>query len=60
MGFIKGRSAIAVARLRGKERNFVGESFWARGYYVSSVGLNEEQIKRSIREQEGSDESGRF
>lgn len=60
IGFIKGKSAIAVARLQGKERNFVGESFWARGYYVSSVGLNEEQIKRYIREQEGSDESGRF
>ena len=60
IGFIKGKSAIAIARLRGKERNFTGESFWARGYYVSTVGLNEEQIKRYIREQEGSDESGRF
>jgi len=60
IGFIKGKSAIHIARLRGKERNFSGESFWARGYYVSTVGLNEEQIKRYIREQEGSDESGRF
>ena len=60
IGFIKGKSAIAVALLRGKERNFVGESFGARGYYVSTVGLDEEQIKRYLREQEGSDESGRF
>ena len=60
LGFIKGKSALHVARLRGQERNFAGESFWARGYYVSRVGLNEEQSKRYIRAQEGSDESGRF
>jgi putative transposase len=60
IGFIKGKSALHLARLPGKERNLTGESFWARGYYVSRVGLNEEPIKRYIREQEGSDESGRF
>ena len=49
IGFIKGKSAIAVALLRGKERDFVGEIFWALEYYVLSVGLNEEQIKRYIR-----------
>lgn len=59
-GFLKGKSAIAVARLRGKERNFTGEHFWARGYAVSTVGFNEEQIRRYIREQEGSDGEGRF
>lgn len=60
IGFLKGKSAIAVARLQGKERNFVGEHFWARGYAVSTVGFNEEQIRRYIREQDGSDGEGRF
>jgi REP-associated tyrosine transposase len=60
IGFTKGKSAIAIARLQGKERNFTGEHFWARGYAVSTVGFNEEQIKRYIRDQEGSDGSGRF
>jgi putative transposase len=60
IGFIKGKSAIAIARLQGKERNFTGEHFWARGYAVSTVGFNEEQIKRYIRDQEGADGSGRF
>lgn len=40
IGFLKGKSAIAVARLQGKERNFTGEHFWARGYVVSTVGFN--------------------
>jgi len=60
VGFLKGRSAIAIARLQGKERNFNGESFWARGYAVSTVGFNEEQIRRYIREQEDADGEGRF
>ena len=60
IGFIKGKSAVAIARMQGKERNFTGEHFWARGYAVSTVGFNEEQIKRYIRDQEGSDGSGRF
>jgi putative transposase len=60
IGFLKGKSAIAVARLQGKERNYTGEHFWARGYAVSTVGYNEEQIRRYIREQEGSDGEGRF
>jgi len=60
IGFIKGKSATAIVRLQGKERNFTGEHFWARGYAVSTVGFNEEQIKRYIRDQEGVDESGRF
>ena len=60
IGFLKGKSAIAVARLQGKERNFTGEHFWARGYAVSTVGFNEEQIRRYIREQEGSNGEGRF
>jgi putative transposase len=60
IGFLKGKSAIAIARMQGKERNFVGEHFWARGYAVSTVGFNEDQIRRYIREQEGSDGEGRF
>ena len=60
IGFIKGKSAIAIARLQGKERNFNGEHFWARGYAVSTVGFNVEQIRKYIREQAGSDGSGRF
>ena len=60
IGFLKGKSAIAIARLQGKERNFAGEHFWARGYAVSTVGFNEEQVRRYIREQEGADSSGRF
>ena len=60
IGFLKGKSAIAIARLQGKERNFAGEHFWARGYAVSTVGFNEEQIRKYIREQDGSDSEGRF
>ena len=39
IGFLKGKSAIAIARLRGRERNFSGEHFWARGYAVSTGGV---------------------
>jgi putative transposase len=60
IGFLKGKSAIAMARLQGKERNFAGEHFWARGSAVSTVGFNEEQVRHYIREQEGADGSGRF
>ena len=61
IGFIKGKSALAIARqLGGKQRNFNGENFWARGYAVSTVGFEEEAVRRYIREQEGSDQSGRF
>ena len=60
IGFIKGKSAIAIARMQGKERNFAGEHFWARGYAVSTVGFSEEEVRRYIRNQNDSDESGRF
>jgi REP element-mobilizing transposase RayT len=39
IGFLKGKSAIAIARLCGNQRNFTGEHFWARGYAVSTVGF---------------------
>jgi putative transposase len=56
VGYIKGKSAIAIARnYMGKRQNFTGQNFWARGYYVSTVGLNEESIKKYIREQETED-----
>ena len=45
IGFLKGKSAIAIARLCGKERNFTGEHFWARGYAVSTVGFELEQVR---------------
>ena len=61
IGFLKGKSAIAIARrFKGKQRNFEGEDFWARGYAVSTVGFEEEVVRRYIREQEESDQSGRF
>ena len=58
MGFLKGKSAIAVARLCGKERNFTGEHFWARGYAVSTVGFELEQVRQYIREQEEAEGTG--
>ena len=57
VGYMKGKSAIKIARqYGGRERNFTGESFWARGYYVSTVGLDEEMVRAYIRHQEGEDE----
>jgi putative transposase len=56
VGYLKGKSAIAIARnYIGRSRDFTGQNFWARGYYVSTVGLNEEVIKRYIQEQEAED-----
>ena len=55
--FIKGKSAIHLARVYGeRRRNFVGQPFWARGYFVSTVGRDEEVIRASIRHQEREDE----
>ena len=56
VGFIKGKSAIAIARQLGRRRNFTGENFWARGYFVSTVGLDEEMVRSYIRDQEEEDE----
>ena len=56
VGFIKGKSAIHIARtFTGRRRNFVGQNFWARGYYVSTVGKDEESVRRYIQEQEEAD-----
>jgi putative transposase len=59
IGFLKGKSAIAIARqLCGKERNFTGEHLWARGYAVSTVGFEIEQVRQYIRDQEEADGTG--
>jgi putative transposase len=56
VGYLKGKSAISIARqFKGRQRNFEGEAFWARGYYVSTVGLDENTIKEYIRNQEKND-----
>jgi putative transposase len=61
IGFLKGKSALAIARrAQEKDRNFVGEHFWARGYAVSTVGFELESVKKYIREQEKADKEGRF
>ncbi len=57
VGYMKGKSAITIARkFGGRQRNFTGEVFWARGYYVSTVGLDEEMVRAYIRNQEHEDE----
>ena len=58
VGYIKGKSAISIAKnFRGKQRNFNGENFWAsRGYFVSTVGLDENMVIEYIRNQEKVDE----
>jgi putative transposase len=64
IGFLKGKSAIAVARqFGGKQQNFSGENLWARGYAVSTVGFDLERVKEYIAHQEKVEteqEEGRF
>ena len=56
VGFIKGKSAIQIARnFQGRKKNFVGQNFWARGYYVSTVGKVEEAVREYIQTQEKED-----
>src|SRR5215471_11778960 len=56
IGFIKGKSAIHLARVYGeRKRNFVGQHFWARGFFVTTVGRDEEAIRAYIRNQEKED-----
>ena len=57
VGYLKGKSAIHIARtFMGKPRNFTGESFWARGYFVSTVGRDEKQIREYLKKQEQEDQ----
>jgi len=59
VGFIKGKSAIAIARYVGRKKNFIGQSFWARDlYYVSTVGKDEETVREYTKPQE--EEDGRI
>ena len=56
IGFIKGKSAIHIARVySGRKRNYVGQHFWARGYFASTVGRDEQVIREYIRHQEAED-----
>jgi putative transposase len=56
VGFLKGKSAIYVARtFGGRKKNFTGQHFWARGYYVSTAGKDDDTIRRYIQEQEEED-----
>ena len=56
VGYIKGKSAIYIARTyRGKTRNFTGENFWARGYFVSTVGHDEATVRKYIQDQQKED-----
>ena len=57
LGYIKGKSAIHIARTYlGRRQNFTGQHFWARGYYVSTVGRNEAAIREYIRKQQAEDQ----
>ena len=57
MGYIKGKTAIHIARVyAGRRKSFVGQQFWARGYWVSTVGRDEAAVRRYIREQEKEDQ----
>src|SRR6056297_2057099 len=56
VGYLKGKSAIHIARqFAGKTRNYVGQHFWARGYFASTVGRDEQVISAYIRHQEAED-----
>ena len=56
VGYIKGKSAIHLARVYGeRKRSFVGQHFWARGFFVSTVGRDETSIREYIRNQEQGD-----
>ena len=57
VGYIKGKSAIHLARVYGeRKRNYMGQSFWARGYFVSTVGRDEAAIRDYIKNQEKEDQ----
>jgi putative transposase len=57
VGYLKGKSAIHIARtFLGRRQNFAGQHFWARGYYVSTVGRDEETIRAYIQRQEQEDQ----
>jgi putative transposase len=55
IGFMKGKSAIWVARMSGRRKNFIGQNFWARGYCVSTIGLDDETVREYVKRQEEED-----
>ena len=57
IGYMKGKSAINIARsYTGRRKNFTGQHFWARGYYVTTVGADEESVREYIKNQEKEDQ----
>ena len=57
LGYVKGKSAIHIARTyEGRKRSFVGMHFWARGYWVSTVGRDEQAVRKYIQQQEQEDQ----
>ena len=57
VGFLKGKTALYLAQRYGRRRKYRGYHFWARGYFLSTVGCNEEVVRRYIRDQEKADKS---
>lgn len=56
VGYLKGKSAIHIARTyAGRRQNFIGQNFWARGYFVSTAGRDEETVRQYIKKQEEAD-----
>ena len=55
IGFLKGKSAVRIHRELLNERRMTGRHFWAKGYWVSTVGRDEAAVRRYIREQENWD-----
>ena len=56
VGFIKGKSSIYIARYYQNRKNVRGHGFWARGYYVNTVGRDEEQVRKYIKHQQDEEE----
>jgi putative transposase len=57
VGFLKGKSAIQIARVYlGRRKNFSGQNFWARGYFISTVGKDEDETRLYIKNQEKEDQ----
>lgn len=56
VGFMKGKSSIWIApNIAHKQKNFIGHKFWARGYFVSTIGVNEGVIRKYVQDQESED-----
>lgn len=60
VGFLKGKTAIYVANKYARKRRYKGYHFWARGYFVSTTGYNEQVVRRYIRNQEKADKASDF